>query len=242
MQTHVDQITQDLRQKILFSAYSADQKLTETGLATDLGGSRTLVRIALGILEQEGLVVRTPNRGFRVRGFTLEDVTNAILVRGELEGMAARTAAEKGLDAEQAEAIRRTLDRMDAMLRDGFADPQNQMLWIEHNQTFHGQIVSASGNETLRNTIDQVSKLPLVSSRAIVFDQADPQKSLTSLCRAHDDHHRIFTAIQNRQGERAAACIREHARMSAQNKANSIDSMKQGLLGPQLPGIGLVAR
>ncbi len=77
--------------------FVADGKLREQNLAEELCISRMVVRLALGEVEREGLVVREPNKGFRVRSFTIEEVTDAILVRGELEGMAARTCAEIGL-------------------------------------------------------------------------------------------------------------------------------------------------
>jgi DNA-binding GntR family transcriptional regulator len=62
-------------------------------LARQLGVSRTPLCIALGELEKEGLLERLPTRGFKRREFPMEQVANAIDVRGVLEGMAARNPA-----------------------------------------------------------------------------------------------------------------------------------------------------
>ena len=241
MATTVNDIAQVLRTNILSGHFQAGEKLKEAALAENVGCSRTLVRLALSVLEGEGLVEREPNRGCRVREFTLEQVTDAILVRGELEGMAARTAAERGLGPEDAEPIERLLDEMDAALVPGFETHERQARWIDLNETFHARLIAASGNRTIVETIASLSRMPLVSSRSIVFDMSDPTASRRAIERAHEDHHSVFEAIRKHQSARAEALMREHALRSAANKRSSIDAMKSGLLGPRLPGINLIA-
>ena len=241
MATHLDQITQSLRERILAGAYAANGRLGESALAEALGGSRTLVRLALSALELENLVSREPNRGYRVRGFSLDEVIDAIAVRGELEALAARLAAERGLTAESARDLRQIVDEMDGILEQGFAALQARARWIELNGCFHRGIIEASANGAIAETVAHLSRRPLVSSHAIVFDQSDPRRSQAQIKTAHDDHHAILDAILNRQGSRAAARMREHALMSGRNKRENIDAMKRGVLMPKLPGVDLVA-
>lgn len=241
MTTHLDQVTQSLRERILSGAYASNDKLAETALAEALGGSRTLIRLALGTLELENLVRREPNRGYRVRGFSLDEVIDAIAVRGELEAMAARLAAERGLTVNAAEELRQIIDEMDGILAGGFEALEARARWIELNSHFHREIIAASGNASIAEAVSQLSRRPLVSSHAIVFDQSDPRRSLTQIRLAHDDHHAVADAIRNRQGTRAAARMREHALASGRNKRENIDAMKRGALVPKLPGVGLVA-
>ena len=240
MTTHLDQIIQSLREQILSGTYASNERLGEIALADTLGGSRTLVRLALGALEQEGLVRREPNRGFRVRGYSLDEVSDAIAVRGEMEAMAARLAAERGLSSEAASRLRHITTEMDGILVQGFESLEARALWIELNGQFHSQIIEASGNVIIADTVAQLSRLPLVSSHAIVFDQSDPDFSKAQIQVAHGDHHVILESIINRQGERAAARMREHALASNRNKRENIDAMKRGALGPKLPGLDLV--
>lgn len=240
MTTHLDQITQSLRERILSGDFGSNDRLAEIALAEGLGGSRTLIRLALSALEQESLVRREPNRGFRVRGYSLDEVTDAIAVRGEMEAMAARLSAERGIDGAVAEVLRQIIEEMDTILGQGFERLEARTRWVELNGHFHREIIAASGNKAIAEAVAQLSRRPLVSSIAIVFDQTDPERSKGQIKVAHDDHHAILDAIVNRQGERAAGRMREHALASARNKRDNIDAMKRGTLVPKLPGIDLV--
>ena len=240
MSTNLDQITQSLRERIMSGAYGSNDKLAEIALAETLGGSRTLVRLALSALEQESLVRREPNRGFRVRGYSLDEVTHAIAVRGELEAMAARLAAERGLDVETEKLIGKTVTEMDEVFVQGFESLPARTRWIELNGHFHSYIIEASGNTAIADTITQLSRRPLVSSHAIVFDLTDPVLTKSQIKIAHDDHLAILDAILNRQGGRAAARMREHALASGRNKRKNIDAKNRGDLVQRLPGVDLV--
>ena len=94
--SNTEAVTARLRELILTGELPQGDRVTESGLAALLKVSRTPVRLALATLEQEELVEGVPNRGFRVRRFTLEDIREIIEVRANLEGMAARIAAENG--------------------------------------------------------------------------------------------------------------------------------------------------
>ena len=68
----------------------------ELRLVERLGVSRTPLRLALAALEHEGLLRGRGSRGYVVREFTAADISDAIELRGVLEGTAARFAAERG--------------------------------------------------------------------------------------------------------------------------------------------------
>lgn len=240
MTTQLDETTQSLREKILAGLYGNEGKLKEVTLSSDLGVSRTVVRLALGELEMEGLVYRTPNRGFRIRSFTLDEVADAILVRGTLEGMAARLCAEQGLSPQQQEDMAAIIDQMDTLLESGLTGLDSRTLWIDLNGSFHDAVIMACGNKVIEDTIAHLSRMPLVSSRALVFDQSDSQKSLGRVHAAHQDHKTVFDAIVKRQGSRAESCLREHALKSAENKRHSFDAMRAADQSPKLPGLSLV--
>ncbi|MEP7293892.1 MAG: GntR family transcriptional regulator, partial [Chloroflexota bacterium] len=69
--------------------------ITEAILTEQLGVSRTPIREALILLEREGLVVATPNRGCFVRAFTEQDVSEIFSLRTALENLAAEIIIEQ---------------------------------------------------------------------------------------------------------------------------------------------------
>ena len=87
--------TLGLRELIFAGELAPEQRVPEIGLAERLGVSRTPLRLALSTLAHEGLLRPLPGGGFVVCSFTLNDVADAIELRGVLEGTAARFAAER---------------------------------------------------------------------------------------------------------------------------------------------------
>src|SRR5271167_3461560 len=75
-------------------------RLDERRLSEGLGVSRTPIREAMTLLEQEGFVRTRPRRGIFVVRKTKREIVEMITVMAALESMAARLAAERAADAE----------------------------------------------------------------------------------------------------------------------------------------------
>ena len=75
-----DQIAQMIRYQILSGAMKAGDELTQENIAEQLGLSRMPVREALQSLEQEGFLVRLPNRHMQVSTLAVEDVSHIFRV------------------------------------------------------------------------------------------------------------------------------------------------------------------
>src|SRR6266699_7118612 len=84
-------------------------RLEERRLSEGLGVSRTPIREAMTLLEQEGFVRTRPRRGIYVVKKTKREIVEIITVMAGLESMAARLAAARAADAEIAE-LRRLMD------------------------------------------------------------------------------------------------------------------------------------
>jgi GntR family transcriptional regulator of vanillate catabolism len=240
MESQLDTITQQLRELILSGEYEPGRKLGEVFVAQALNVSRTPARLAMAALETEGLLVREPNRGFRVRAFTIEEAADAVEVRGELEAMAARLAAERGLEPAEIINIERCLGEAEALLERGLERLEDRMAWIDSNAAFHAALMQASRNEALVSTITFLSRVPLAGARGIVFDRTNNASNVRQVRASNQDHQRIYDAIRRRQGERAAALVREHAFQSAQNKRNNFASMKANGLWAASAGLTLI--
>ena len=101
----------ELRELILGGELSPGQRLSELAVVERLGVSRTPVRAALARLQEEGLVEAIPSGGYAVRAFSEQEVNEAIELRGVLEGLAARLAAEKGADVQALAALKAWFDK-----------------------------------------------------------------------------------------------------------------------------------
>src|SRR5215468_10062460 len=88
-----------LREAIVRGDIAPEARLVESEISTNFGMSRGAVRTALIRLEQDGLVVREPHRGARVRKVSNEEAVEILQARAVLEGLAARQAAERIDDA-----------------------------------------------------------------------------------------------------------------------------------------------
>lgn len=89
------QVAARLRDAIASGQLQPGTRLREPALAVQLMVSRTPVREALARLEAEGLVKRVPYRGAIVAELTSEQVAEAYMLRGLLEGFATRLATPK---------------------------------------------------------------------------------------------------------------------------------------------------
>lgn len=103
-----------LRLQIQKSELAPGEWLREVRLCAEFGVGRSIVRRALGILADDGLIELEENRGARVSATTVEEVFDLYEVRAALYGLAARFACLRGSDA----AIRRMLVKIDQLLSD----------------------------------------------------------------------------------------------------------------------------
>lgn len=214
--THTKRALLELRQRIISGEIVGGQRLYEVALAEDLQVSRTPVREAMSRLTEEGLLERASGGGFMVRSFTREDVVDAIEIRGVLEGTAARIAAERGADPEKLATAKDTLKALD----DCFGETLTKVdfdLYSERNARFHVQLAELSGSNIIIRELERAKSLPFASPSAFVPDNNELQSFQISLVVAQQQHHAIIAAIEAREGVRAEAIAREHARIARSN-------------------------
>lgn len=212
-------------------------RLSEVALAERLGISRTPLRAALAQLGQEGLVEPIPSGGYAVRSFTRDDVIDAIELRGVLEGTALRLAAERGVPESSLESLGRLLDEIDVALRGEISDMQFGR-YVDLNAQFHS-VVSGLASQTIRREIERVTSLPFASPSAFLDKQVDVPAFRRSLYGAQAQHRAMINAIAHREGARAEALAREHARLARHNLEFVLDQDRS--LIPRVPALALVA-
>ena len=214
--THGRRAVIDLREKILSGKLPGGMRLFEVPIAELLQISRTPVREALSRLTEEGLLDRLPSGGFIVRRFGFADVIDAIVMRGVMEGMAARLAAERGASAEALEKINKTVASLDLCFGERLDDVDFDA-YSELNESFHHQLATLCGSDMIRREVERAGSLPFASPSAFLPDKADIAAFRRSLRGAQEQHRAIVAAIAAREGTRAEAIAREHARTARRN-------------------------
>lgn len=221
---------------IMSGEFGAGTRLPEVALSERLGISRTPLRQAMDRLEVEGLLERLGNGGCRVASFDLDDIHDAIELRGVVEGTAARLAAERGADAELMTEAEAVLDEIDTAV----GDPDNVDFdaYVRLNARFHEILADLSGSTVISREVERISNLPLASPSAFLRGQEMIPDFNASLIRAQGQHRAILEAISNREGARAEALAREHARLARLNFAFLKDAGPQ--VATRIPGLALV--
>jgi GntR family transcriptional regulator of vanillate catabolism len=228
------QAQQRLRELIVSGTLLPGERLLEVPLAERLGVSRTPVRAALLRLAEEGLLDAAPSGGgYRVRQFSRQDVRDAIELRGTLEGLAARMAAERGVDAALLDEARVCLDAIaQALAADGFGEPEFAA-YERHNGEFHALLGRMCGSALLGRELLRASRLPFASPNGFLGVSIGQPSGHDVLCIAQDQHRQVLDAITQREGSRAEALMREHARIARRRlDALALDAPIHGSVSP----------
>ncbi|WP_133650869.1 GntR family transcriptional regulator [Paraburkholderia flava] len=219
-------IVQTLREKILRGELAPGHRLVEAQLSEQLGVSRTPLRYALSVLSSEGLLERSGARGFLVRRFSVGDVLDAIDVRGVLEGLAARSVAERGTSAALQSALEDCLREGDRLFESGALKAGDDVRYADINGRFHALIADAAQNAALTAALNLNDKIPFVSPATIAFDETAKARQYTMLAYAHRQHHVIVTALVNGEGARVEALMKEHTHISRESLNLSLPKLQ----------------
>lgn len=227
---------QRLRELILSGALPAGGRIAELALVERLGMSRTPIRSALMRLEQEGLLQALPGGGYAVRTFSEREVADAIELRGTLEGLAARLAAERGVGAKVLSVARSCLDQIDEVLQDPSLSDEMFSAYVELNAQFHRLLATMPASEVLSREIERAASLPFASPSGFVGVQINNAPARDMLVVAQHQHRQVLDAIERREAGRAEALMREHSRMARHNMHLAVRDPQ----GADMPGVQLI--
>jgi len=229
MVTQIDHVVSRLRDMVLSGELEPGERIVEIPFAARLGVSRTPLRLALGELEAEGLLERLSTRGYRVRSFSVDDIADAVDVRGVLEGMAARVVAERGLDDEARRELRDAVEQGRQLTEPARNNPGltiDAEAWRSVNERFHRAIIKAAGNRALESALEHNNKTPLAGPGALSLPHVPSDLEVLFVLRAQTDHEDLLLALTEGEGARAESLMREHAYRSRENKRVLIGQMQ----------------
>ncbi len=227
-----------LREMILAGELPGGTRIAELALVERLGVSRTPIRAALLRLEQEGLLQAQPNGGYAVRTFSEADVADAIELRGTLEGLAARLAAERGVAPVLLAEARACLAQVDALLERPALDDEAFTGYVGLNRRFHALLSEMAGSPVLARELERVVNLPFASPSGFVVVQSNSPQARDMLVVAQDQHRQVLDAIERHEGARAEAIMREHSRLAQRNLREAVRAPHLG----HMPGVRLIRR
>jgi GntR family transcriptional regulator of vanillate catabolism len=206
-----------LRDAVLRGQFRPGERLAEIDVAAHLSVSRTPARAALQRLAEEGLLEIVQPAGYVVRAFSEQDIADAIEVRGTIEALAARLAAERGVAWPVLQQLRDCLGKIDAALNSGSAPAAQLAQYAALNERFHALIMQASGSAMVQRTLARVMSLPFASPNSFVLAQAQRPDAFDIMKFAQMQHHAIVDAIEGRSGARVDALMKEHSRIAHNN-------------------------
>lgn len=200
-----DQVVQAIRDAIIQGNFSPGQKIPEHDLAEQLGVSRTPIREAIRILEQQGLVETRPKNGTYIAGLDREQVKHGLLVRAALEELAVREALERlgpeGWD--------RLCDELAGLLR-GMREAGKRGDAIEATELdveWHTLLIEAAANPYLSRAWSVAGLSFLIWS---------PERELYPLARDErmglfdSRHQEVLAAFRTGDPDAAAEAVRRH--------------------------------
>mgnify|MGYP002639660094 CR=1 FL=1 len=199
-----DKAYTEIRRRILNGELSADAPLSEYQLADELELSRTPVREAVKRLEREGLVQSIPNRGTFVAELSARDISEIYQVREQLEGFAARIAAETMSD----EGIKKLEEEISILVT--LASEGKLIEVVDSDIRLHKQILAATQNSRL---IELLGMLDDQMHRVRALFPQSSQWLETTLA----EHADIVKAIKAHDGQAAEKAMKTHLRSAREH-------------------------
>lgn len=184
-------LAKHIEQQIIFGDLPPGTRLVEEEIVHRHNVSRSPVREALRMLEQESLAVRETRRGVRVSPLAIEDLDEVYECRIVLEGLAAELAAQHHAD-EDLGAIKLTFAALEAAHQ-----TNDKREFFKHNLQLSGDLYTAAHNKTLKRLLESVGKQSL-RYRYLAYSHA-PEMMAASI----EGNRDIIKAIEMRNARHA---------------------------------------
>jgi DNA-binding GntR family transcriptional regulator len=213
----VDRAYRALLDAISSGALAPGARLTQEDLAAQLEVSRQPVLQALRLLKQDGLVLDAPGRGLQVAPLEAAALLQIYQVRGALDALAARLAAER----------RATLSV--ALMRQGrrAARGSDVPAMIEADIAFHRALYAASGNAYLPRAAE-THWAHLRRAMGAVLQHGPLRRPVW------DEHEAIARAVAAGDADTAAAAADTHAAQAGRFMAQHLHAATPPPPSPQL--------
>jgi DNA-binding GntR family transcriptional regulator len=226
-------VYQALLDRFVSHEIAPGSRITIDAVSRDLGVSQTPVRQALGVLEADGLVVRTHLSGYRaLPELTEDDLDDLFALRLLLEPYAAEEAARRRTDVQlkamwaACDEMAQSIDRSAAVDGGATVLPRAYGKFNKQDAELHDQVAVAAGNEYVRTSLRRLH----VHIRLMCL-QSDVAVAPESV----GEHQNFIQAIADRDAVVAAAMMHSHIEKSRERFRLAIKSRHEDLMDREFP-------
>lgn len=203
MPTDANQAYQQIKEMIVTLQLPPGAVIHDAELVGQLGLGRTPIREALKLLEAEKLIVTVPRRGIFVSNVAITDLQQISEVRMELEGLAARLAAERANNEEIAALHMACEEELDAAIAGAV---EERIAW---DRKMHRALAEAAHNKFLEAEVERFYDLSLRLWYLAMERLEAYEVDIAS-------HQKIVKAVEQHDGDRAESLMHEHIRVFQQ--------------------------
>lgn len=198
-----DVVFQTLRAAILKGELKPGERLMELQLAAKLGVSRTPIREAIRMLEQEGLAVTIPRKGAEVAKMTEKDMEDVLQIRRSLEDLAVRLSCDK-ISTMELQELRVAMEDFEEKTK------TDQVVEIaKADVKFHEILYKASDNPKLLVLLNNLRE-------QMYRYRVEYLKDRTMHPRLIEEHHKMYEALKAKDKEKAAHYVEQHLHNQAE--------------------------
>lgn len=185
--------TELIRDAITGGSFFPNERLIEEDLVQRFRANRGAVRLALARLEQEGLVVREPNRGARVRLVSETEAIEITEARAMLESLLARHAALK-ITQQDIKTLREILRELEGLIENG-----DMIGYVAANMRFHSTIIDIANHPTAARLLRGLRSQSVV----LQYRQILQPGRVTTVMREHEELVRVLASKNPDAAEKA---------------------------------------
>ncbi len=194
-----------VREAVIEGRLTPGTRITEVGLAAEIGLSRSTVRTAFQRLAADGLVVQRPYSGWEIAELSDEDAIELYSLRYYLEGLAARLAAERIGPAGRA-ALQSAMQALHDALREG-----NRRDVAEADLGIHRTITVLSGHKRL------LAFFELLSQSILIYYVMSTNRAMASTDALIAGHEELVNTILAGDADKAESLARAHIHNAQQS-------------------------
>ncbi|MDE6904691.1 MAG: GntR family transcriptional regulator [Lachnospiraceae bacterium] len=203
-----DVVFNTLREAILKGELKPGERLMELQLASKLGVSRTPIREAIRMLQQEGLAVTIPRRGAEVAKMTEKNMEDVLQIREALEILAVQLACEK-VTEQQIVHLGEAVEEFERAVKTGDLKQITQS-----DIDFHDKIYEAADNPKLVSLLNNIRE-QIYRYRVEYLKEEENYPNLV------EEHRRIFAGLKCRDKSFVTEMTEKHLK----NQANAVKAI-----------------
>jgi DNA-binding GntR family transcriptional regulator len=207
-----DQIYEYVMERIHRGEIQEGERLIEVKIAETLQTSRTPVREAFRLLEQDGVIERLPQGGVRVTEVFEETAREIFGIRSVLECYAMKLACE-AITRDHLDELKMMRNRaFDLIDNKEVSREEKRRRLFDLNTRFHDTVYQACNSQYLLKLINNLRHMVLRLRAVGLRDESGWRI-------AWEEHDQLIQHLERREPEKASALVRVHIEKAASNVA-----------------------